>query len=572
MADALGVAWKAQPSGLTEEILTTGNEPKLNGQQIESLLRCVDPNKLSYEDWVKVGQAINSQMLDEAGLKLWDAWSKTGNRYKEKECYIRWHGFNPFGPVKIGTLVYFAQQGGWVPPEDWPKIDRLGVYVEEINREFALVKMGDDYKVLWDHKKKDPIKPPYEFFTKDSFIMHTVDRKITVMTAKGPKELPLAKIWLSHPARRMYEGGIDMLPNQAKVGVFNTWGGWSVEPKEGDCSIFINHILEVICAGNRDHAEWVLDWMADAVQEPENPKGVALVLRGIEGTGKGLFACGFGSLFGYHFKHLQTDEPLVGRFNSHLADSLLIFADEILWGGNKKAAGRLKTLVTDRHLSIERKGLDMTTYTNLMRLIIASNEDWVVPAGPESRRWFVLEVAPHKRADFEYFAKVDAFIKGDGISHLLHFLMNRKITNNLRSAPETEGLMYQRALHSSQDPIGLWFNHLLESGTYQHMYESNKFETVDAVGNTKSGSRIPKNELFNHFNEWAKENKTHPVSSMAFWTKMRHKFGLDEFIRAEKDKKRFWALVLPSPKEIHSTYNRAYGLIRSKQNEADEKG
>lgn len=561
VADKLGVAWKSMPTNQAIEIAESENEKPLTGTQLEQVLEHIDPDKLDYEEWLRVGQAINSQIPDEAGLKLWDEWSKKGKRYRPKECYIRWHGFNPHGPIKAGTLIYYAQQNGWEPPEDWPKIDRLGQYIEEINKEFALVKMGDDYKVLWDHRKKDPIRPPYEFFSMESFVTHMANKKVLLMTSKGAREIPLAKIWSSHPARRIYENGMDMLPNSNKVGVYNTWAGWTVTPKEGDCSIYTGHIFEVICSNNKEHYEWVLDWMADAIQEPENPKGVALVIKGIEGAGKGLFANGFGSLFGYHYKHLQTDEPLVGRFNAHLADALLVFADEILWGGNRKAAGRLKTLVTERHLSIERKQKDMTTYTNLMRLIIASNEEWVVPAGPESRRWFVLEASNHRRDDFEYFARIDAFLKGEGLNHILHFLMNRKIKNNLRLAPQTEALVYQRALHASQDSFGVWINQLLESGAYTTMFNDNKFETKDAIGTVKSGSRVLKQELFNHYIEWCKQAKLHFMSSTAFWIRMRNKLGIDNFVRSGKAGKRVTMVILPEPEELMITYNRAYGLI-----------
>ena len=101
--------------------------------------------------------------------------------------------------------------------------------------------------------------------------------------------------------------------------------------------------------------------MADAIQNPTDRPGVALVLKGKQGTGKGIFARGFGYLFGNHFLHLFHGSHLTGHFNSHLKDKLMIFADEAVWGGDKKAEGMLKGLITEPSIPIEMKGKDVFT-------------------------------------------------------------------------------------------------------------------------------------------------------------------------------------------------------------------
>lgn len=569
IADKLGAAWKNPPERTKLELMADDDEAKkLTGVQIESLLKHIDPNVLSYEDWLKIGQAINTQIPDDAGLKLWDEWSKRGKRYKDKECYVRWHGFNPNGPVQAGSLVHFAKEGGWIPPDDWPKYDKMGQYVEEFNKEFALVKIGDEYRIVWDHHKKSIVKPPYEFFSPEAFATHTAERTVHVITNKGIKAVPISKIWLNHAAHRIYENGMDMLPNTNKPGVFNTWSGWAVEPEEGDVSLLITHITEVICNGSELHASFVLDWMADAIQDPTDPKGTAIVIKGIEGCGKGVFANGFGALFGFHYKHLMTDEPLVGRFNSYMADALLVFADEVLWGGNRKAAGRLKTLITDKYLSIERKGVDMTTYTNVMRLIIASNEDWIIPAGPESRRWCMLEASGARRADFGYFAKLKSFFDGNGTRHMLWYLMNRKITNNLRVAPETDALMIQRNMHASQDDLAMWFGHVLEMGIYEQWYDKGKCESINELSKiTETSHRIAKADVMAHYIQWCDQYKKRVIPPYVFWNRLK-KFGFDIKIRPVNDKgERYYAFVLSPAGTAIDLYNKSIGLIQEKSNE-----
>ena len=55
----------------------------------------------------------------------------------------------------------------------------------------------------------------------------------------------------------------------------------------------------------------------------------------------------------------------------------------------------------------EVKQLDPITTRNISRFIIASNEDWVVPAGLKARRWAVLDVAGTHKEDRAYFAAIE---------------------------------------------------------------------------------------------------------------------------------------------------------------------
>ena len=185
--------------------------------------------------------------------------------------------------------------------------------------------------------------------------------------------------------------------------MFNTWNGFSVEPIKGDCSLLLQHIRDVICCGDDALYEWVMDWSADCVQFPGDIKGTAIVMRGKEGTGKGTFANTLGRLFGPHYVHLIDHNHLMGNFNAHLIEAIVVFADEITWGGNVKNQGKLKGLVTEQQLTGERKGIDAIQYRNFAHVIIASNAEWVIPAGANSRRWLVLDVDDGRANDRAYF-------------------------------------------------------------------------------------------------------------------------------------------------------------------------
>ena len=62
--------------------------------------------------------------------------------------------------------------------------------------------------------------------------------------------------------------------------------------------------------------------MANLVQHPGQPGEVAIVMRGPQGTGKGVFARALGSLVGHHFVPVSHPRHLKGNFNAHLEDAL----------------------------------------------------------------------------------------------------------------------------------------------------------------------------------------------------------------------------------------------------------
>jgi Mesyanzhinovviridae DNA primase len=260
----------------------------------------------------------------------------------------------------------------------------------------------------------------------------------------SPARAPLGKWWLQHEARRQYDG-ISFSPGREVPGSYNLWRGFAVDPKPGDCSMFLDHVLQNVCSGDRGHYDYLIGWMARAVQVPDSPGYSAVVLKGKPGTGKSFFAKAFGSLWGRHFMQVTDSKHLVGSFNAHLRDCVVLFGDEAFWAGDKKHEGILKTLITEETLTIEQKGVDAESAPNYVHLIMASNEDWVVPAGVGDRRFFVLEVAEGRMRDDAWFAAAQAQLDAGGREALLHLLQSADLRGfNVRDVPRTAALGEQK--------------------------------------------------------------------------------------------------------------------------------
>lgn len=286
-----------------------------------------------------------------------------------------------------------------------------------------------------------------------------------VMVGYDPKgravEKPLGGWWLDHPARRQYHC-ITFSPGmQDAPGVYNLWRGFAMKPAAGDKHLrYLEHVKTNICGNDEKVLMYLLCWMARTVQKPNTPGEVAIVLRGGKGTGKTIFADVFGRLFGRHYWAVADAKYIVGNFNAHLRDCVVLFGDEAFWAGDRKHESVLKSLITSRMLVIESKGVDAETASNNVHLIMASNSDWVVPASYDERRFLVLDVAKTHQGDKLYFNAIMKELEDGGFANLLYMLQTMDLSHfDHRAVPNTDALQDQK-LHSMEPHEEWWYGKL----------------------------------------------------------------------------------------------------------------
>jgi Family of unknown function (DUF5906) len=334
-----------------------------------------------------------------------------------------------------------------------------------MNAAYAVVKIGGKTRImsLEESPVSDGCKVPV-FSTIQDFTSFHFKRKKIRLDAKGsPHEIGIGKWWVEHKDRRQYDGVV-YAPGGATANMFNLWSGFACEAKEGACDLYLTHLKENVCGGDDGYCEYLLNWMAYAVQNPGKPGEVAVVMRGKEGVGKGVAAKEFGYLFGPHFRHVVHAQHLVGHFNSHLQQCSVLYADEAFFAGNRSHEGTLKALITEGTFLVEPKGVDSFPVRNCIHLLMSSNGDWVVPAGAEARRYFVLNVSDTRMQDSDYFSAITRQMNNGGRSALLFVLQERDLSDfNVRQVPQTDALAEQKA-HSRRG-VDLLVEILANDGT-----------------------------------------------------------------------------------------------------------
>lgn len=346
--------------------------------------------------------------------------------------------------------------------------------------------------------------------------LHILYRNDRVPAGKDDKLVSASEHWMQSPARRTYPGGVTFAPQGGPVGKLNTWRGWAIEPDPaGSCALILNHVREVVCSGNADHAAYVIGWLAHMIQRPEEKPGVALVLKGKKGVGKDTLAEYIARILGQrHVPTVAHSEHVTGRFNARLESALLLHVQEGSWAGDRKAEGVLKFLVTSPYIEIERKGVDTFNMPSILRLFVSSNEDWVVPASEDERRWAVFEVSNARSGDESYFNALREEMDGAGPAALLYFLRNYDLARfNVRKAPETEGLRNQKL--ASLRNIEAWWLEMLNRGALS------QFDDGEAWAG--AGQSIGRDGLRGQYAEWMKGRRFdgEPLGERAFGSRLR---------------------------------------------------
>jgi hypothetical protein len=317
--------------------------------------------------------------------------------------------------------------------------------VGQLNETYALVIVGDKTAVMKTSVEEGVqllSVAAFNTWHENQFVLH------------GGRRVPLGKYWLAHPNRRQYEGLV-FAPDRDVDGYYNFWQGFAVEPRPGDCSKFKAHLLDNVCSGNQTYYDWLFGFFADIFQNPGDKKGSAVALKGKEGVGKTIVGAIFGSLLGPHYRLVAEPRYVTGRFNSHVVQILLLHADEAFWAGDRSGVGKLNDMVTGKQHPIEFKGKEAIWVDNHLRIFTTGDNDWIVPAGFDARRWFVLTVGDEHREDHDYFAAIDEEMNNGGREALLHELLHFDLSGiNLRSVPKTTALFEQKEKTFTIDQSG----------------------------------------------------------------------------------------------------------------------
>jgi putative DNA primase/helicase len=269
-------------------------------------------------------------------------------------------------------------------------------------------------------------------YVDDAFGDHAFDRekKTLVKLKKVQAMLPPHVRWdqvKGLPTWRAvhdYEIGFDPTEKDSRVKL-NTFTGWKLQPKEGNCSNLLN-LLKSLCSAEEQSEElfvWIVRWLAYPLQHPGAKMKSCLVVHGPQGTGKNLFFEAYAEIFGEYTETI-SQAALEDKFNSDwAARKIFIIANEVVASTERyHLKNQLKGIITDKKTRINPKNLPAYSESNHMNLVFLSNEHQPVVLENDDRRHCIIWTPPAKDAAF-YDAVAEERDNG-GIEALYWYLLN----------------------------------------------------------------------------------------------------------------------------------------------------
>ena len=203
----------------------------------------------------------------------------------------------------------------------------------------------------------------------------------------------------------------------------------------------------------------------------------------------------------------------------------MIFADEVDLT-DKHVADRLKGIISETTVNLERKGLEIEPLPNYCRLIFASNHARVLSAGIRERRYLVLEPSDGFAQDPGYFHRLWHWINHDGPAKLLNYLLIVNIADfDPYRCPQTAALIAEKLGNLS--------------GVNQFFYHQiSKAEPFDGR------ARIRATELVDDFVSWSAEEgeKVSKAASANLTGRMMAKLGIQVHGRSDRGGGKFYDL------------------------------
>jgi putative DNA primase/helicase len=286
-------------------------------------------------------------------------------------------------------------------------------------------------------------------------------------------------LWIKSPWRRSV-AGYEWVVNPARADPrkFNTFSGkvpmshleQPVQPLNEEESAFIkpviDHIHKYFCDEKSESSDYLLNWLAFPLQQLGFKTGVAVVVKGMPGTGKGLF---FNQLmkaiYGEHHRQVKDIEQLTGNFNSLTAKAMFVNLDEATFGGRIAQMQALKNFITEPRAVLTEKYKDSIEVTSLVNLVITTNENFPVAIGEGDRRYFCLEGSRSVANNQAYWSPLlHLFQEHEDLSKtadlFYRFLMTRDLTGwNVRVFPHTQART--DIMLESRDNVTAFLQHMV---------------------------------------------------------------------------------------------------------------
>lgn len=205
--------------------------------------------------------------------------------------------------------------------------------------------------------------------------------------------------------------------------LYNKWMPPIIKPREGDCSVFLEHLEWLL---NEQDRKELLCRLASLVQSPWRKPSSVYVMQGIQGVGKNLIFNTFDVIVGQ--KNYQVTEPeiIMSGFNSLIAFKTMVIINEFTDFNKHEFLEKIKGTIADPTMTVNQKYRDAYTIENYIHFFALTNQERPVYLVDDDRRFYVAKCVPEVPRSASYYTKLASWmIENPDI--LMHYLQHYNI-------------------------------------------------------------------------------------------------------------------------------------------------
>lgn len=338
---------------------------------------------------------------------------------------------------------------------------------------------------------------PQAWMSRDQASASLAGKKIIL----GEKKIPISNLMFSSSLLTRVNGltfdpssSEDIIETDTGLKV-NTYVGFENVPEEGlvsdhDVEPFLDYLRNGIANRSDGAYKWLLNWLAHMVQFPWNKPGTALVLVGVQGSGKTFLGEGIMlPIIGKrHSMQTNSMSEITGNFNVRADNKILIQCNEALHSYQKDMASKLKSLITDESMRIEPKGINAFEKPNHVHYMFTSNEETAaifIDPTPQERRFTVLQVSPSRATDVTYWREFREWVKLN-LSKIHRYLRLHPVDAELARRPYCTEAKYTLQRMAFEPEIS-WITTRIQLGfpisedSHQHWWDAYRIEQENVL-------------------------------------------------------------------------------------------
>ena len=329
--------------------------------------------------------------LDDRLLDDWVKFSKRSSKFKDGECEGLWKHMARNDKVNINSLIKMARSDGLTDEFGFTVIKWMKNQMNDDDDEYTKLKKEFEihsFKLVdlteygtWKNNKLI-VRKQNEFIITFQEIKYT-NKKMNAMGVVSVEEKSFINTWLKDSDKRAYDTyNFVPPPLVCPVTVFNIWDGFPIEHEEiteTDSYEWILYIIECLTNFNKEAYDYLLNWLADIIQNPGKKCGTAVVLKSKEGGGKGTLILIMRSIMGdYVCESSNPSNDLFGSHGNCHINKLLCSLDEVKSKDTSQDIGRMKNIITSNHCIYTEKGQKQVEVMNCCRFIITTNNSFPI--------------------------------------------------------------------------------------------------------------------------------------------------------------------------------------------------